>query len=95
MKLKFGDRILVYGYIIRSRSGNKRVWYPIYYPTQREAIFLGKRTLHNGEMDYSPTDIDGESDYYFHSKERIPGACICRKGHKPENIFLSQIVDKL
>lgn len=86
MRFSFGERILVKGYIQRHKHLYKREWRRFDYPRPEEAIFLGHRTLSNGEIESGPDQWDFAGDKY------IPGAWICREGKNPEKVFLEDCI---
>lgn len=90
-KFKFGEKVLVSGYLVRKRKQDIRTWEAFSYPTPKEALFLGYRTLSNGVMKYWD-NFDGEGGGYFlKATEFFKGACICIEGKKPQNIALTQV----
>jgi hypothetical protein len=90
-KFQFGERVLVDGNLARIKVGDKRTWVRSNYPQPREAIFLGYRTLADGEVKYYSYPYNEDGDIYLKVTTYHPSACICIKGFKPENVFLSMI----
>lgn len=90
---QFGERVQVTGYLIRKQEGEKRFWEAFSYPSPKEGLFLGTRSLYNGLYRYYPNyTMDGdEGGQSFSIKEVIPSACICIKNRKPENVFLTMV----
>lgn len=91
MKFKFGDRILVTAAIVRNKDENNRsYWWRLERVKPEEAIFLKRITLADGKNDGGVTYTDDGPEYnpYFKIDKYIPGAWICRKGRKPEKVFL-------
>ncbi len=84
---KFGQPILVYASLCRSRMGRKRYWTSLPYQEPKKGIFLGYRTLSNGEID---NDEDGT---WFSGSQFIKGAWICIEGKNPEKVLLSSITE--
>jgi len=96
MKFDFGDRVLVNAQITRRQRGNRRWWERIaLVQKQQRAIFLGYRTLANGDAEHDSEWDETKGHTYsltdFHPKEYIKGALICIKGRNPEKVFLEDI----
>lgn len=98
MEIKFGDKIIFTAQLWRSKrktflngeESDKRVW-DSYSNKPTEAIFLGYRTLQNGEMVggydliYGHSEDPPEQEYNreFVPKEYFKACLVCQEGHNP------------
>ena len=92
-KFYFGETIQVTGKLLRTRPDSKTRNWVVKSSPPRNAIFLGYRTLYDGEIKWEfDSDFDSGNSYtYFKHSKTHKAALICTKGRKPEYAFLDMI----
>lgn len=90
IRIPFGAKVKVKASLIRMHGPNNTRFWKKFQDEDYEAIFLGYRTLYDGEIE---SDFDENGSWQiFVGKQTHKGALVCREKRNPEKVFLADII---